>query len=209
MAKMQGSYVYTCDGILAAGETWSIETAQDLTQTIVSVRDASQFGAHVTVQATVRLTGDGDYRFFHRAALDGPVLKSVCYFVRNGDIYFQFDGQDVCQIDVAPPYVFFPLMRIFTAKAIKDTIKLGGQAVWVVPDIATLDQTTTVFAPHLTSRAITPDLKEANAYYLSGGPYQSPAHIRLRPEDGLLESYSFTPVGSEAHWMCRYISDES
>lgn len=83
MAKVQGAYVYTSDGIIAATETWSIEAAQDLTQTIVSVRDASQFGAHITVQAKVYLAGDGEYRLFHRAAPNGPVLRSVCYLVKK------------------------------------------------------------------------------------------------------------------------------
>lgn len=99
-------------------------------------------------------------------------------------------------------------MRIFTAKAIKDTIKLGGEAVWVVPDIATLDQSQTVFVPNLTTRIITPDPEDASAFSLSGGAYQSPAQIKLRPENGLLGSYSFKPLGSKAHWVCRYVREE-
>ena len=204
-AIRHGRYDYTCDGTVVATETWSIETDAKGTQTISSVRDASKYGAHFTIRAVVAAGGNGDYRLVFRAAPDAPVLKSMCYRQRGPVIRARAAGQNSVVIGDVDNLVFFPLMRIFTGKAVLETLHCGGSATWVVPTISLLGEMDDMFALELSVRAVRADSKIKGGHLLLGGPYAAPARIKLRP-DGMLESYCFTPQGSDSVWECRYVA---
>jgi hypothetical protein len=203
--KRTGRYHYTCDGVMVATEAWSIETAIDGSTLIRSSRDASQFGAHFHVEGRISTSGESLYDFAFRRSADGPVLRIAHYLVdAMGKIAFNTEKA----IETSSEAIFFPLMRIFTGRAIIASVKAGGEATWVVPQIATPTKLESLFEPDLSVRHVEVVAGLENCYLLAGGPYAEKARIKLFP-DGLLETYQFTPIGTKQVWTCSYASSSA
>jgi hypothetical protein len=208
MMIMTGSYHYTSNGINVAEETWSIETASDGTRTIKSVRDASNFGAYLSVHAVIVPSGTADYQLTFQTQKGTPILKSVRYHVETGSVYRRFEDGKQVLVQAPQDALFFPLMRVFTGQIIAAMIGRREPTTWIVPKLDMTDNLVNLFEPDLSERFIEQDPNEPNIFWLSGGPYVSPARLKLR-EDGMLENYAFTPEGSDENWVCQLVSPDA
>jgi hypothetical protein len=204
---IRGSYLYHCNGVEVVEEAWCSGTAQDGTQTIESARDASNFGAYFSVRAVIAPTGTANYELTFQTQKGAPILKTARYHVEAGTVSRQFEDGHYTIVQAPQDALFFPLMRVFTGQMIAAMIGKSAPTTWIVPKLDMRDNLVALFEPDLSQRSITQDPSASDIYWLSGGPYVSPARLTLRP-NRMLDNYAFIPEGSTEHWECRYVSSE-
>jgi hypothetical protein len=191
-----GCYIYRVDGVIMAREPWSVDRGLDGTIHVKTVRDATQFGVWLSLEADIFADGHGDYRFDLRNCAEGPIVKSARYHCEDGAVYFGPARQEI-----APQGAhFFPLMRYFTGDMIAAILLKGGSHEVIVPDIGDMSALDTLFAPLHSVRTVVPVMGDPLAFDLSGGAYEAPARLHLNAE-GLLAHYAFTDAAGKV-WTC-------
>jgi hypothetical protein len=196
-----GTYVYDCDGEPSVREPWRIDVAADGTQLIQATRDASQFGVHLTLQATRTASGDLTAQFELRHDEAGPILKQADYRSHGGLVWYRDLGAQPWRTACKQQAHFFPLMRCCSADMVRALQMGGGQMQVVVPSIATLSNLDSVFEPLESLRHVSPVDRDGLVFDLSGGAYEAPARLTLNSH-GFPAHYRFTdPAG--ATWDCQ------
>jgi hypothetical protein len=191
-----GCYVYRVAGAIMAREPWSVHHNADGSVQVRAVRDATQFGVWMAVEADILSEDRADYRLELRASAEGPVVKAVCYHRDNGALFMGPQRQEI----VPRGAHFFPLMRYFTKDMIAAILKRGGSHHVVVPDISDVGANEKVFAPLYSVRTVVPVSGDLQAFDLSGGAYEVPARLIFN-DQGLLAHFAFTDSAGKV-WSC-------
>jgi hypothetical protein len=200
--RTSGCYVYDVDGVEQARETFAVTSRSDGALNVQCVRDASQFGVHLVLDALCLVTGDARYVFILRARADGPILAKATYIVTDGEIWVEH-GNDLGQKLSPKRAHVFPLMRYFTGDMVAAILENGGQASICVPDIRTLHDAGSAFLPLKSVRTVAAVEGQSNVFDVSGGAYDAPARLHLNDE-GLLAYYEFEDANHKV-WRCNLV----
>jgi hypothetical protein len=200
--RTSGCYVYDVDGVEQARETFAVTSRSDGAEHVQCVRDASQFGVHLVLDALCFMSGDAHYVFTLRARADGPILAKATYRVTDGEIWVG-RGDDVGQKLLPERANVFPLMRYFTGDMVADILDNGGQASIIVPDIRTLSDIGSAFMPLQSVRTVAAVEGQSNVFDVSGGAYDAPARLHLNDEC-LLAHYEFEAPNHKI-WRCNLV----
>jgi hypothetical protein len=199
--RQSGTYNYYVDGALTAHEPWSIHSDSTGTHRVVCVRDASQYGVYLTLNATVSTDGYAHYAFALRASATSPIKKSAEYRVEGTTTSYR----NMPQTDWKPlepaGAIFFALMRVFTGEMVRGLVKNGQESSVIVPSIDRLADIDSVFEPIVSQRSAVAVSGHPNSYDLSGGAYEAPTRVVIN-QQGLLESYHFADAKG-AVWTCQ------
>jgi hypothetical protein len=200
LVNKSGCYVYRLDGAIVAREPWSVTRNQAGNTRIVTARDASEFGVWLGLEVNIAQDGARLYHFELRTKPKGPTLKSTRYHRADGLLHYDANNEGpLCEL--APQNAhFFPLMRYFTGEMIAAIKDNGGARDVIVPDIRSLTNVASVFAPLHSVRTVTMVAGDRQAFDLTGGAYETPARVYLNNE-GLLMSYAFMDVTGQK-WTC-------
>jgi hypothetical protein len=199
--RQSGTYNYYVDGALTAYEPWTIEHDTSGARRIICVRDASQFGVYLTLNATIAANGDAHYAFALSASATGPVKKSAEYRVEGATTLYRIMPQ-TDWIRLQPEgAIFFPLMRVFTGEMVRGLVLNGSVSSVIVPSIERLTDIGSVFEPIVSQRSAVAVSRQPYSYDLSGGAYDAPTRLLIN-QQGLLESYHFTDAKGVL-WTCQ------
>jgi hypothetical protein len=195
-----GCYVYRVGGVVLAREPWAV-SRDDNGQTLVRAqRDASEFGVWLGLEAVLDEVGGRIFDFTLRAKADGPVRSETRFVDRKGILSFSPVAAHAASPLGPTSAHFFPLMRYFTGDMVRAILIAGGTKDVIVPDIRTLGDVGSAFAPVHSVRTVSEVKGETDAFDLSGGTYEAPARLYLNG-DGLLIHYAFTDAAGQA-WTC-------
>lgn len=202
---VSGRYAYRCeDQPTPISETWRTRILPDGSCGVASTRA-------VDGQAALRV-------FAHMA--EGKVTEARCavlcattgewvhalYRRDGGGLSWRRRRGSWTRVETGGEAVFFPLMRCFTGRFVRDVAAIDGSAEVVVPWLHNIDDAGLLLTPDLSDREATP-LAEAGHYSLQGGPYTMPAEIELRP-DGLLSTYRWKHPNGQ-NWSCHLDTDHT
>jgi hypothetical protein len=199
--RRSGAYKYYVDGALTAHEPWSIESDSTGTHRVVCVRDASQYGVYLTLNATIAANGDAHYAFALSTSATAPIKKSAEYRVEAATTSYRIAPKTNWTRLEPNGAIFFPLMRVFTGDMVGGLLQNGPESSAIVPSIKRLAGIESVFEPIVSQRSAVAVSGHPNSYDLSGGAYEAPTRVLINQE-GLLESYNFTDAKG-AVWTCQ------
>jgi hypothetical protein len=198
---LSGAYKYYVDDVLTAHEPWTIERDTSGTRRIICVRDASQYGVYLTLNATINADGDAYYAFALSASATGPIKKSAEYRVESATTSYRIMPQRDWKSLEPVGAIFFPLMRVFTGEMVLGLERNGPDTFVIVPSIERLADIDSVFEPVVSQRSAVSVSGQPNSFDLTGGAYQAPTRVLIN-QQGLLESYNFTDAKG-AVWTCQ------
>jgi hypothetical protein len=195
---LSGTYLYHNDGHIPVREPWNIHYQEPDSRQIIAERVSEHQNMYVSLFAkeTASLKVY-DFKFFNLST--GTCVAEGFYKIEHGNLSYRSSAHEAWHSEPLNGRVFFPVMRVFSYDLIEAILRLGGQAVVIMPLLAGLDKSHLLLKPTTSRRRV---IDEGDGFFLYlGGNEKIPATMRMGIHN-IMDRYVWTPPGG-TEWDCK------